>query len=67
MTISVFKKNLPQVLVKYDGKVYRCNVSGRKNKFATVKIDLPNKTFVSWEFAWATLVRSINTPFVLEG
>lgn len=55
-TIEKVKKELPEVKVNLNGRVIKGNIRGRKNRFASVSIGS-----CSWEFAWATIVHSLNS------
>lgn len=57
-TIESVKETLPKVQVKVDGKIITANVSGRRNRFATV---WTKQNMDGWEFAWQTIVNSLNS------
>lgn len=57
-TIESVKEQLPKVQVKVDGKIITANVSGRRNRFATV---WTKQNMDGWEVAWSTIVDSLNS------
>lgn len=57
-TIETVKRDLPKVQIKVDGKIVTANVSGRRNRFATV---WTKQNMDGWEFAWPTIVDSLNS------
>lgn len=64
-SIERVKNELPDVSVKWRGKVYRAAVRGRLNRFATVHLlDLPE---VSAEWSWLSVARAVESgsPLVL--
>lgn len=57
-TIESVKETLPKVQVKVDGKIITANISGRRNRFATV---WTKSNIDGWEFAWQTIVDALNS------
>ena len=57
-TIATVKRDLPKVQIKLmSGKVIEGNISGRRNKFATV---WTKDNYDGWEFSWQTIVNALN-------
>ena len=56
-TIETVKEILPKVQVKVGKKVMVANVSGRRNRFATV---WTKDNMDGWKFSWQTIVNSLN-------
>ena len=57
-TIKTVKRDLPKVQVKLmSGKIVEGNVSGRKNKFASVWTE---DNLNGWEFSWQTIATALN-------
>ena len=74
MDIQQIKDELPMVMGKYNGELYWCRVSGRKNKFATVSPYQPIRqirTIIGplFHVSWQAIERSINNdnqPIILS-
>ena len=71
-TIASIKAALPDVAVQIQGQTYRATVHGRLEPFATVNIpiptpELPYPVALTWEVAWTTIARSLNTNRPIEG
>lgn len=62
-TIETVKDLLPDVNVRLSstGQVIPGQVTGRKERFAVVYIDLPINGELAIPYAWKTIVRSLNT------
>lgn len=56
-TINSVKETLPKVQIKVNGEIITANISGRRNRFATV---WTKSNMDGWEFAWQTIVNSLN-------
>jgi hypothetical protein len=57
-TIETVKRDLPKVTIRLmSGKIIEGNVSGRRNKFASVWI---KDNHEGWEFTWQTIVNALN-------
>jgi hypothetical protein len=67
MTIQEVKDNLPDVPVKYGGKVVMGWLRGRLLPFPKVFIG-PRGTIGGWEVSWETATRAINTgnPILID-
>ena len=61
-TAESVKEKLPDVPVKFNGKVYIGRVLGRKNRFATVSIDDGRE----WEWNWETIATALNNGWELR-
>lgn len=59
-TVQRVKDELPIVQVKVDGRVYEMGVYGRQLRFPSVR-PFEYGSAVSYEFAWETIVHSLNT------
>ena len=68
-TIEEVKAQLPNVRVRFQGKIFNGNVRGRLNKLATVSI-VPSRTYpnqyVEDKFSWEAIQHSINTDTPLQ-
>ena len=60
-TIQSIKKTLPDVKVKIGKQVFHAMVVGRNNPFATVTFKMPLIGFVSYEYAWPTILHSLES------
>jgi hypothetical protein len=61
VTVSEVQEKLPDVEVMHFGNFYRCKVTGRFNKFATVTPIEPPDWLVgtTWEFSWQAIARAL--------
>ena len=59
------KKRLPRVDVKLQDRIRRGNVSGRRNKFATVWIEYYGNIYEA-QYSWAAVARALNTKKPLK-
>jgi hypothetical protein len=74
LTVADVKRDLPQVKIRYGGKLYWGRVTGRLNQFATVSpfslIDgrkLVTTIMVPCiPFAWETVTRAVNSGAILQ-
>jgi hypothetical protein len=60
MTIEEIKKELPNVKMRVDGKIIDATLHGRCNPFATVGYWTGHNSYISYEYAWATIQRHLN-------
>lgn len=68
-TVPMVKDKLPDVQVRYNGKIKTARVVGRKLPFAVVSLDLGHPThWLNREVAWETIVHCLNTntPILLD-
>lgn len=63
-TTATVRDELPEVFVRVNGKVVKGQLGGRKNRFASVRIDLDGVTLTA-EYAWETVVHALNTGSAL--
>ena len=61
MTIEELKDKLPDVRVEFNGTLYLATVHGRKNKFATVAVHVGTGRYVTAEYSWESIARSVET------
>jgi len=69
MTIEEFKRELPLVVVKKDGKRYTGRPTGRLNKFCSVALCHDGHKAIMGEiipFSWEAVTRAYNDNAVLR-
>lgn len=64
MTIEEIKEKLPDVKVKYQGKIYNAILTGRKNTFATIHT-ITEYNVQSFDYSWQAIERAINNDTAL--
>jgi len=69
MTVNEFKKELPLVMVKRNGKLYTGRPGGRLNEDCSVALWHDGKKYIMGEiirFSWETVTRAYNNNAVLN-
>lgn len=61
---ALVKQRLPRVKVKLFGVIHKGNVSGRRNKFATVWLEQGGHIYER-QYAWPTVARALNADKAL--
>jgi hypothetical protein len=59
-TIQKVKDELPPIKARWNGNIYDAKISGRKADFPMVTIWINKRDYITCEFAWQTLVNSLN-------
>lgn len=62
---ALVKQMLPRINVKLFGRIYKGHVSGRRNKFASVWLQLGGHIYER-QYAWSTVARALNTDKALS-
>jgi hypothetical protein len=58
LTVDEVRSFLPDVMVKIEDKLYEGKTVGRNNPYATVTVKVPLVGFISYQYAWETILRS---------
>jgi len=66
VTVEDAREYLPSVKVKFDGKLYLCQVTGRLNRFPTVTIRRPGKEMIQFDTSWEQIARMATTGGVIN-
>lgn len=64
-TSTLVKQKLPRVKVKLFGSIHKGNISGRKNKFATVWFKQKGHIFEA-KYSWAAVARALTADRALS-
>lgn len=59
-TIADVKNQLPDVKIKFAGKIHSARIAGRENKFATVWFRIDGD-LIDFEYSWNAILHSVQT------